>query len=60
MFVGEIEGKKLFAHNGANYGYNMHFHCVPEKNQIEILMVNYNPKYFKELNKQINNKLKIK
>ena len=60
MFVGEIEGKKLFAHNGANYGYNMHFHCIPEKNQIEILMVNYNPKYFKELNKQINNKLKIK
>ena len=38
----------------------MHFHCIPEKNQIEILMVNYNPKYFKELNKQINNKLKIK
>ena len=60
MFVGEIKGKKIFAHNGANYGYNMHFHCVPEKNQIEILMVNYNPKYFKELNKQINNKLKIK
>ena len=58
MFVGEVGGKKLFAHGGANYGYQMHFRCIPDVNQIEILMVNYNPKYFKELKKQIYDMLK--
>lgn len=49
MFVGMINNKKLFAHNGDNYGYKMHFHCVPEKEYIDIFMLNHNPKYFKNL-----------
>jgi CubicO group peptidase (beta-lactamase class C family) len=58
MFVGEIGGKKLFAHGGSNYGYQMYFRCVPDAklNQIEITMLSYNPKYFKELGKEIRNK----
>ena len=36
----------------------MHFYCFLETNQIEIFMVNYNPKYFKKLKKQIHDKLK--
>ena len=43
MFVNTIDGKKLFAHDGLNYGYKMHFHCVPEKNEYEIIMTNYAP-----------------
>jgi CubicO group peptidase (beta-lactamase class C family) len=54
MFVGEIYGNKLFAHNGNNYGYKMHFHCVPETNYIEIYMFNHNPKYNKNLYKVVN------
>jgi CubicO group peptidase (beta-lactamase class C family) len=49
MFVGEKGGKKLFAHNGSNYAYEMHFHCVPEKKFIEIYMINYNPNNYKRL-----------
>ena len=42
MFIGEKSGKKLFAHNGSNYGYEMHFHCIPEEEYVEIYMVCYN------------------
>lgn len=49
MFIHEMNGKKLFAHGGANYGYKMDFYCVPDKKYIEIVMVNHNPKYFKKI-----------
>ena len=39
MFVGENSGKKLFAHNWSNYGYKMHFHCIPEKEYVEVYMI---------------------
>ncbi len=58
MFVGKKSGKKLFAHNGDNYGYKMHFHCIPEKNYIEIFMLNHNPKYYKNLFNDANKILK--
>ena len=43
MFVSTLNRKKLFAHEGWNYGYRMHFHCVPERNEYEIIMINYAP-----------------
>jgi len=45
MFVGHIRGKKLFAHNGDNYGYKMACYCIPENKYIEIVMISHNPKY---------------
>lgn len=36
----------LFAHNGENYAYMMNFHCIPDKQIIEIIMINYSPKYY--------------
>lgn len=60
MFVSEVAGnKKLFAHDGDNYGYKMHFHCIPENKYIEIIMCNHNPKYFKGLRKETKKILKI-
>lgn len=60
MFVGTKGGKKLIAHNGLNYAYIMHFHCIPEAKEIEIIMINYNPKYhgnvFKESMRLIKQK----
>jgi CubicO group peptidase (beta-lactamase class C family) len=53
MFIGEKSGKKLFAHNGSNYGYEMHFHCIPEEEYVEIYMVCYNSKYFNKLFKEV-------
>ena len=38
----ENKGKKLFAHGGINYGYQMRFHCIPEKKYIEILIICFN------------------
>lgn len=52
MFVGENGGKQLFAHNGSNYGYEMHFHCIPEKKYVEVYMICYNSKYFNKLPKE--------
>jgi CubicO group peptidase (beta-lactamase class C family) len=57
MFVNESKGKKLFAHEGNNYGYKMHFHCIPEKKYIEILMFNHNPKYHSGFEKELRNLL---
>ena len=45
MFVSKHNGEKTFAHNGLNYGYSMHFHCLPEIKQVSIYMICYNPKY---------------
>jgi len=59
MFVGEINGKKLFAHDGGNYAYKMHFHCVPENKYIEILMVNHNPKINKNVRKEASRILNL-
>jgi CubicO group peptidase (beta-lactamase class C family) len=59
MFVGEKDKSKLFAHNGTNYGYQMHFHCIPNKKEIGIFMVNYNPKYYRTLGKEINKNINI-
>lgn len=53
MFVNEEKGKKLFAHDGNNYGYKMHFHCMPEKKYIKILMYNHNPKYHSGFEKDL-------
>ena len=52
MFVGNNGGFKLFAHNGSNYGYEMHFHCIPEKKYIDIYMICYNSKYYAKLFKE--------
>jgi CubicO group peptidase (beta-lactamase class C family) len=52
MFISTKNNKKLFAHDGDNYGYKMHYHCIPEKQYIEIIMVNHNPKYHKDIIKE--------
>ncbi len=51
MFVGKTNGKKVFAHDGLNYGYSMHFHCIPEKEYVEVYMICYNPVYHNELSR---------
>ena len=28
-FVNQVKGNLLYAHNGLNHGYRMHFHCIP-------------------------------
>ena len=58
MFVNESKGKKLFAHDGNNYGYKMHFHCIPQKQYIEILMFNHNPKNHFGFEKELRNLLR--
>ena len=47
MFVDEMGGKLLFAHDGGNYGYEMNFHCVPEKQYSRITLTNYVPYKYK-------------
>jgi CubicO group peptidase (beta-lactamase class C family) len=59
MFVSENGGHKLFAHDGSNFGYKMHFHCIPDKNFIEIIMVNHNPKYHKGLRNEAKKMLQL-
>ena len=49
MFVENNSNKKLFAHGGSNYGYQMNFHCEPEKKYIHLFMICYNPKYYDKL-----------
>jgi hypothetical protein len=53
MFVGTHDGKKLFAHDGLNYGYKMHFHCVPETESIDVYTICYNAKYHNQKQKEI-------
>jgi hypothetical protein len=43
---------KLLARNGSNYSYEMHFHCIPEKEYVEGYMICYNSKYFNKLFKE--------
>ena len=57
MFAHEIEGNKIFGHDGNNYGYKMKFICNPTKKYIEILMVNYNPKFSKNIRTDATNKI---
>ncbi len=58
IFISENNGKKLFEHYGNHYGYKIHFYCIPEKKYIEIIMINHNPKYFKNLYSEANKVLK--
>lgn len=59
MFVGNDKEMKLFAHSGDNYGYKMNFHSIPEKNYINIIMINHNPKHHKNLFSHSKNMLNL-
>jgi len=52
MSINIMNENKIFSHSGSTYGYRTYFHCIPEKNEFEILMVNY------KTNKIINNRMK--
>jgi len=59
MFVNKNhQGNKLFAHHGNNYSYMMKFHCIPDKKIIEIIMINYSPKYFNNVISKANKIMK--
>jgi len=51
IFTTEVDGNKSFGYDGTNYAYMMHFHCIPEKNYVNIQMFNHDPKYNKDLHK---------
>jgi CubicO group peptidase (beta-lactamase class C family) len=53
MFVGTHDGKKCFSHDGLNYKYKMHFHCVPETESIDVYTICYNAKYHNQKQKEI-------
>lgn len=48
----------LFAHNGENYAYMMHFHCIPDKEIIDIIMINYSPKYYNKVESEAKKLMK--
>lgn len=52
MFISEAKSGRLIYHSGLNYGYLMHFRCVPEKNHVEIQMLCYDSKYNKKIFKE--------
>lgn len=57
MSTDEIEGNKIFGHDGSNFAYKMKFLCNPTKKYIKILMVNHNPKITKNIRSDATNKI---
>lgn len=56
MIIDYKNGKKIFGHNGMNYGFSMDFYCIPDDNYIYIAMNSHNPTFY-NLNNSIEKML---